>query len=62
LITAGVVDIVQPDVTRVGGITEWMKIAHFASAHGLKVAPHGVFVHILKPKVSTFFTCHGATF
>ncbi len=35
-------DIVQPDVTRVGGITEWMKIAHFASAHGLKVAPHGV--------------------
>jgi L-alanine-DL-glutamate epimerase-like enolase superfamily enzyme len=42
LIAANAVDIIQPDVTRVGGITEWMKIAHLASAFGLKVAPHGV--------------------
>ena len=42
LIQAGAVSIIQPDVTRVGGISEWLKIAHLASAHGIKVAPHGI--------------------
>lgn len=39
-IRAGAVDIVQADVTRVGGFTEWMKIAHLSSANNLPVAPH----------------------
>jgi L-alanine-DL-glutamate epimerase-like enolase superfamily enzyme len=40
LISRGGVDIVQPDVGRVGGITEWMKVAHLAQAFNLPVAPH----------------------
>ncbi|MDE2828504.1 MAG: hypothetical protein OXN20_00130 [Gemmatimonadota bacterium] len=31
---------VQPDVGRIGGITEWMKVAHLAHAFNLPVAPH----------------------
>ena len=40
LISRGGADIVQPDVGRVGGITEWMKVAHLAHAFNLPVAPH----------------------
>ena len=40
LIAAGAADILQPDVTVVGGVTEWLKAATLASAHGLPVAPH----------------------
>ena len=40
LIAAGGADILQPDVTVVGGVTEWLKVAALASAHGLPVAPH----------------------
>ncbi len=32
--------ILQPDVARVGGITEWMKIAAMAEAFQMPVAPH----------------------
>jgi L-alanine-DL-glutamate epimerase-like enolase superfamily enzyme len=32
--------ILQPDVARVGGITEWMKIAAMAEAFQISVAPH----------------------
>jgi L-alanine-DL-glutamate epimerase-like enolase superfamily enzyme len=39
-IRAGAVDIVQPDVARVGGFTEWLKISSLAEAAGLSVAPH----------------------
>ncbi len=37
---ADAVDIVQADVGRVGGITEWMKIAHLADSFFRPVAPH----------------------
>lgn len=37
---AGAVDIVQADITRVGGFTEWMKIARLAEGFNLPVAPH----------------------
>ena len=30
----------QPDVARVGGVTEWLKVAHLAHAFNLPVAPH----------------------
>jgi L-alanine-DL-glutamate epimerase-like enolase superfamily enzyme len=47
LIVAGGADIVQPDVGRVGGVTEWMKVAHLAHAFNLPVAPHAVqLVHL----------------
>jgi D-arabinonate dehydratase len=35
-------DVLQPDVTRVGGVTEWRKVAAMAEAEGLRVAPHAV--------------------
>ena len=34
------VDIVQPDLTRVGGLTEWLKIAQFAEGLHRPVWPH----------------------
>ncbi len=47
LISRGGADIVQPDVGRVGGITEWLKVAHLAHAFNLPVAPHAVqLVHL----------------
>ena len=47
LIARGGVDIVQPDVARVGGVTEWMKVAHLADAFNLPISPHAVqLVHL----------------
>lgn len=40
LIARRAVDIVQPDVTWTGGITETRKVAALAQAHGLPVVPH----------------------
>lgn len=40
LIEQGLVDIVQPDTGRVGGITQLRKIAALAEAHFVQVAPH----------------------
>ncbi len=42
LITMEAADIMQPDVSRVGGITEWIRVAHLASAYDIKIAPHGM--------------------
>jgi D-arabinonate dehydratase len=33
-------EILQPDVTVCGGVTEWLKIAHLAAAFDVPVAPH----------------------
>ncbi|MGH9450371.1 MAG: mandelate racemase/muconate lactonizing enzyme family protein [Terriglobia bacterium] len=38
---AGAFDIVQPDVTKVGGISEARRIAWMASANGVRMIPHG---------------------
>jgi len=40
LIGEGLVDIVQPDTGRVGGLTQLRKIAAFAEARHIQVAPH----------------------
>ena len=37
----GAFDIVQPDVTKVGGISEERKIAWMAEEHGVRFIPHG---------------------
>ncbi|PWW00618.1 L-alanine-DL-glutamate epimerase-like enolase superfamily enzyme [Hoeflea marina] len=39
-VRAGAADVLQPNVGKVGGITEWMKIAHMAQHANLVVAPH----------------------
>lgn len=36
----GAAGIVQPDVSRIGGITPWLKVAHLAEAFGAPVCPH----------------------
>ena len=40
-IRSGALDIVQPDVTKVGGISEERRIAWMAEDHGLRFIPHG---------------------
>jgi L-alanine-DL-glutamate epimerase-like enolase superfamily enzyme len=37
---ADAVDVVQPDIARVGGLTPWLRIADLASAWARPVAPH----------------------
>ncbi len=48
LIERGRVDIVQPDVTRCGGITETLRIARLASEHGRRCVPHAWKSGIIK--------------
>jgi L-alanine-DL-glutamate epimerase-like enolase superfamily enzyme len=38
---AGAFDIVQPDVTKCGGISEERRIAQMAESHGIRFIPHG---------------------
>ncbi|AHD19962.1 mandelate racemase [Rhodococcus pyridinivorans SB3094] len=37
---AGAVDCLQADITRCGGITEWLRVAAVAAAHGLDLSAH----------------------
>jgi L-alanine-DL-glutamate epimerase-like enolase superfamily enzyme len=38
---AGALDVVQPDVTKVGGLSEQRRIGWMAQDHGLRLIPHG---------------------
>ena len=40
-IRQGALDIVQPDATKVGGISEYRRIGWMAEDRGLRVIPHG---------------------
>jgi L-alanine-DL-glutamate epimerase-like enolase superfamily enzyme len=40
LIQHGGIRVMQFDCTRAGGVTEWLKVAHYAAAHGVVMAPH----------------------
>jgi D-arabinonate dehydratase len=42
LLDTGAADILQPDATVAGGITEWRKIAHMAACRDVPIAPHWV--------------------
>src|SRR5262249_9170188 len=42
LISAGGVTFPEPDVSNIGGVTAWLKVAHLAEAHNLPVTSHGV--------------------
>jgi L-alanine-DL-glutamate epimerase-like enolase superfamily enzyme len=43
--------VIQPDVTRVGGLTEWLKVAALAERHHRPVSPH------LLPEVGVHLCC-----
>jgi len=43
LIAAGAVSLVQPSVTKIGGITEFRKVAALTEAHGLVLQPHSPY-------------------
>jgi L-alanine-DL-glutamate epimerase-like enolase superfamily enzyme len=50
LISAGGVDLLEPDLTTCGGITPFMKVARLAEAHGLPMTSHGahdLHIHLL---------------
>jgi L-alanine-DL-glutamate epimerase-like enolase superfamily enzyme len=47
----GCVDVLQPDVTHVGGLTQWLKVAALAEAHHKPLAPH------LMPEVAVHLAC-----
>ncbi|GAA3937415.1 mandelate racemase/muconate lactonizing enzyme family protein [Microbacterium soli] len=40
LIDGRAADLLQPDAGVIGGVTEWVKVAHLADSHGIQVAPH----------------------
>jgi len=40
LLDSEAVDIVQPDVAYVGGVTEWLNVCAMAKAYGVPVSPH----------------------
>ena len=40
-VASGGVHYLQPNVLKVGGITEWLKIAHLGNCANLTIAPHG---------------------
>jgi L-alanine-DL-glutamate epimerase-like enolase superfamily enzyme len=48
---AGAVDILQPDVTRLGGLTPFLKVAAMAELHHRPMAPH------LMPEVAVHLAC-----
>lgn len=53
--------ILQPDVARVGGVTEWMRIAQMAHAFNLSVAPHFLMelhVHLAAAVPNALFVEH----
>lgn len=43
LFEAEAIDIAQPSVTKVGGITEYLKVATLAEAHGVRMMPHSPY-------------------
>ena len=62
-IHAGAVSFPEPDVSNVGGVSEWLKVAHLAAAHNLPVTSHGVHdlhVHLLAAVPNaTYLEAHG---
>jgi L-alanine-DL-glutamate epimerase-like enolase superfamily enzyme len=56
-IAAGALRVIQVDVTRVGGVTEWMQVAQHAAAVGLRVVPHaGDMMQVHQHLAGTFLS------
>jgi len=63
LIARGAVSFPEPDLSNIGGVTGWLKVAHLAEASNLPVTTHGVHdlhVHLLAavPNAS-YLEAHG---
>ena len=63
MIAGGGVSFPEPDLSNIGGVTGWLKVAHLAEAHNLPVTTHGVHdlhVHLLAavPNAS-YLEAHG---
>jgi len=43
MVRLGAVDVLQPSVTKVGGISQFLAIANLAEAHGLPLLPHSPY-------------------
>jgi L-alanine-DL-glutamate epimerase-like enolase superfamily enzyme len=43
LLEAGAIDVAQPSVTKIGGISEMVRIVQLCQAHGITVAPHSPY-------------------
>jgi D-arabinonate dehydratase/D-galactarolactone cycloisomerase len=56
LLAANGVDIIQPDLGRVGGLTEGLRIAALAQAQNIKVAPHTGFFSSLNILAAMHFS------
>jgi L-alanine-DL-glutamate epimerase-like enolase superfamily enzyme len=50
-VAAGALAVLQPDVTRLGGLTGWLKVAALAEQHNLPLSPH------LLPEVGVHLAC-----
>jgi len=48
MLERGSADILMPDLERVGGVSEWMKVAHMAAALDVPVSPHIFTEHSLQ--------------
>ena len=48
MLERGSADILMPDLERVGGVSEWMKVAHMAAAQDVPVSPHIFTEHSLQ--------------
>lgn len=63
LIEAGGAAFPEPDVSNIGGVTAWLKVARLAEAHNLPVTSHGVHdlhVHLLAAVPNdSFLEAHG---
>ncbi|GIM97511.1 mandelate racemase/muconate lactonizing enzyme family protein [Paractinoplanes toevensis] len=56
-IAADALRVIQVDVTRVGGVTEWMQVAQHAAANGLRVVPHaGDMMQVHQHLAGTFLS------
>jgi len=43
MLHAGAVDFAQPSVTKIGGVTEYLKVMQLAAAHGTPLMPHSPY-------------------
>ena len=43
MLDAGAGDVIQPSVAKLGGITEWMKVATLCKAYNVALAPHSFY-------------------
>jgi L-alanine-DL-glutamate epimerase-like enolase superfamily enzyme len=53
LLDAGVADFYMPDLMRMGGITEMVKVVHLCEAHGATVTPHLFMEHSIHVAASS---------